>query len=228
MEEPYSSQNWYKNAYSDTNVSADKGSLVFKVMHSFLELGITGNPEDCILEIGGNRGEHVPFVRQPYSKYIITDLRQLDPEEYSHLNDPRLEFRQADCHSLDFEENQFDRVIVTCVFHHLTDPSLAAREILRVLKPGGKLTVLLPNDPGLFYRFARGLTTLRRAKKNKVYNQVQLAHAYEHRNHFLSLREILLNIFSEHQIRMVSFPFGFRTYNLGFISRLEIIKVNRN
>jgi SAM-dependent methyltransferase len=45
----------------------------------------------------------------------------------------------ADAHRLPFRDACFDAVVTFNTFEHLADPPRAAREILRVLKPGGRL-----------------------------------------------------------------------------------------
>lgn len=47
----------------------------------------------------------------------------------------------GDAHRLPFREGTFDRVLALNVFEHLRDPKTAASEILRVLKPGGGVTI---------------------------------------------------------------------------------------
>lgn len=48
----------------------------------------------------------------------------------------------ADAHSLPFEDNTFGYVYSLAVFEHLHSPWVAAEEIYRVLKPGGKVFTL--------------------------------------------------------------------------------------
>ncbi len=55
-------------------------------------------------------------------------------------------FRTGNIYDLDLPENGFDFVYARFVFQHLKDPSLALRNILRVLKPGGILCVLDIDD----------------------------------------------------------------------------------
>ncbi len=45
----------------------------------------------------------------------------------------------ADAHCLPFRDAAFDAVVTFNTFEHLYDPGQAAREIYRVLKPGGRL-----------------------------------------------------------------------------------------
>lgn len=47
----------------------------------------------------------------------------------------------ADSHSLPFVDGAFAAVVVMNAFEHYRDPPLAAREIFRVLRPGGRLLV---------------------------------------------------------------------------------------
>jgi SAM-dependent methyltransferase len=47
----------------------------------------------------------------------------------------------GDAHFLPFRDNIFDHVFAFNVFEHLRQPAVAAAEILRVLKPGGRVAV---------------------------------------------------------------------------------------
>jgi SAM-dependent methyltransferase len=47
----------------------------------------------------------------------------------------------GDAHHLPFRDGVFDRVFAFNVFEHLREPSRAAAEILRVLKPGGRVSI---------------------------------------------------------------------------------------
>jgi ubiquinone/menaquinone biosynthesis C-methylase UbiE len=49
-----------------------------------------------------------------------------------------VEGRVADAERLPYDDNEFDLVIGHAVLHHIPDVELAFREVLRVLKPGGR------------------------------------------------------------------------------------------
>jgi ubiquinone/menaquinone biosynthesis C-methylase UbiE len=49
-----------------------------------------------------------------------------------------IEGRVADAESLPYDDHEFDLVVGHAVLHHIPDVELALREVLRVLKPGGR------------------------------------------------------------------------------------------
>lgn len=57
----------------------------------------------------------------------------------------RIEWRSGDLHSLPYENDSFDTVYSARVFQHLNTPAQAARELVRVLKPGGRFLVIVQN-----------------------------------------------------------------------------------
>jgi SAM-dependent methyltransferase len=65
----------------------------------------------------------------------------------------------GDAHHLPFADGSVDAIVCTEVFEHLVDPAAAAREIIRVLKPGGRLVLTtrfcfpLHDRPADFWRF---------------------------------------------------------------------------
>jgi SAM-dependent methyltransferase len=60
-----------------------------------------------------------------------------------------VEFKTADCYSLPFADNVFDRVFSHALMEHLSDPPQALRELHRVLKPGGIIGLCSPDWGGL-------------------------------------------------------------------------------
>lgn len=59
-----------------------------------------------------------------------------------------VEFRQASVYELPFADASFDAVFSHALFEHLADKARAARECLRVLKPGGAIGVCTPDWGG--------------------------------------------------------------------------------
>jgi ubiquinone/menaquinone biosynthesis C-methylase UbiE len=71
----------------------------------------------------------------------------------------RIKFILAYATSIPSGHNLFDRVIVTCVLHHIPNLELALTEIRRVAKPGAQINLYVPCDPGSLYRGVRHWTS---------------------------------------------------------------------
>jgi ubiquinone/menaquinone biosynthesis C-methylase UbiE len=54
---------------------------------------------------------------------------------------PNAEFVEGDAEALPFANGEFTAVLCTTSFHHYPDPAAAAREMARVLEPGGRLAI---------------------------------------------------------------------------------------
>lgn len=197
---------WYREHYSSICSSAD-GSAFATYLHRSLERR-TGRQSDrsTVLEVGGNEGEHVGFVTHPYADYLLTDLRPpvLRPEVAA---DPRVRTAVADANDLDLPDASFDRVIVTCVLHHVASPLVCARELRRVCRPGGTVSVLVPTDPGLAYRVGKAVTSGRAARRAGLTTEHRLMAAVDHRNHVRSVLTQVRHAFRNDAVQLDWYPF---------------------
>ena len=224
MMDPDKFDSFYTDRYSSVCVTAQNG-LAAKSLHQSLELGHSKKHYSKVLEVGGNKGEHIPHVKHSFDRYVLTDLRKIDESELKALffGSP-VEFKIADCQDLPFESDSFDRVIATCLFHHLPDPEAAFSELRRVAKlsRGGVIDILIPTDPGMMYRIARQLTSLRKARSLGLYEEIQLTHAREHRNHCGALLKLLDHVFAEDSVSIRNYPFMIKSWNLNLFSAIRI------
>lgn len=89
----------------------------------------------------------------PHSQVIALDNEPALIERARQLlqgkHDDRLRFVQASVMETGLPDNSVDFAIARFLFEHLPDPVGAAREVLRILKPGGRL-VLVDIDEGAF------------------------------------------------------------------------------
>lgn len=142
------------NLYQQISLTGSEMSLYSKIMHNFMEKRF--RVSDCfpkVLEIGSDQGQHRGFVRHQYTRYVQCDLHL--PKETSQ--DFRVKSVLGDIKRLPFRDNEFDRVIVTCVLHHLPDSGVPLHEIARVTKLGGVISILIPKDPSLIYFLVRNV-----------------------------------------------------------------------
>ncbi|MFJ8581172.1 class I SAM-dependent methyltransferase [Micromonospora sp. NPDC093277] len=208
---------WYEDHYSTTAATAD-GSLFERYLHRSMEAPY--GPEvryARVLEVGGNRGEHVPYVRHQFDEYLLTDLREPRPTERVAA-DPRIRVAACDVSELPYPDGGFDRVIATCLLHHLPDPFAALREMRRVAAPGGTVTILLPTDPGVVYRLGKALTSGRAARRQGIADLYQVVTALDHRNHFPSLLAQVRHVFGTDGVAVSWRPFRVPGWHLNAFS----------
>jgi len=221
----FSPSDWYSDHYSDINVSADPDSLAFRFLHQKIEKSCPIGLYPNILEVGSNNGEHVAFVPRNWSRYVALDLRLPSNEIYEKFDGFGVSFEEGDVQKIPYPNNSFDRIISTCVMHHVNSPESAFREMLRVAKSGGIISIAVPNDPGLSYRFLRHITSVRRAKRMNLEEELNLVHALEHKNHFLAIEAILKWVFKNQEVRVSRYPNIFRFWHLNFLTIYTIRKV---
>lgn len=167
---------------------------------------------DQVLEIGGGVGEHLDFISHEYDKYYVTDLRKPVLNQKWAQN-PKIVCRQANAEDLPFSDNTFDRVIATCLLHHVEKPEKVYQEISRVLKPEGVATIFLSCDPGVVVRFLRSVSTAR-AAEGDGFAGYKLMVARDHRNHVGSLLQMARYVFRKRKQKIEYFPFKIPSWNL--------------
>jgi ubiquinone/menaquinone biosynthesis C-methylase UbiE len=160
-----------------------------------------------ILEIGGGAGEHVKFVKSVFETYILSDIRSI-PKEV--LLPEKVKFEAADAHKLPFANTHFDRIISTCVLHHLDNPRQALFEILRVWDKTGVVTILVPTDPHFLYVLSKKLFVNRKWRSRGILNPLD-KHWDEHKNHFLAIDYKIKEVFSEYKVKKIAWPLHFVT-----------------
>jgi len=98
-------------------------------------------PSERILDIGGGTGRVSRTFGDDYV-VVVCDL------SWGMLREARQKQMVACCglaEHLPFADRAFDRVVMVDTFHHLRDQHAAAKETLRVLRPGGRLVIEEPD-----------------------------------------------------------------------------------
>jgi phosphatidylethanolamine/phosphatidyl-N-methylethanolamine N-methyltransferase len=204
---------WYEEHYATTAATAD-GSVFERYLRRSMEAPYGSADHFArVLEVGGNRGEHVPYVRHRFDEYVLTDVRPPRPIE-AVAADPRVRTAVCDAEALPYPDGGFDRVIATCLLHHLADPFAALREMRRVAAPRGTVTILLPTDPGLAYRVGKALTSGRAARRQGIGDLYQVITAIDHRNHFPSLVAQVRHVFRADEVALSWRPFRLPGWHL--------------
>jgi SAM-dependent methyltransferase len=148
-----------------------------KLFNEWLFSSLSPFCRDNILEIGSGIGSISTLILEKYSKVCLSDLK----EEYCEIL--RKKFAQhpnlINVYQLDLEEpdlqqsfpgliSQFDSIIASNVVEHVKDDSLAIRNCYDMLKPKGRLIVLVPAYEALYNNLDRDLGHFRRYRKNEL------------------------------------------------------------
>jgi ubiquinone/menaquinone biosynthesis C-methylase UbiE len=172
-----------------------------------------------VLEVGAGDGAHLHFVKHKYLNYYETDIRiprQVDDPTVkvcTTTNASRLVREFADVLDLHYGDNQFDRVIATCLMLHLEKPEVALSELRRVTKNGGVISLLVPCEPGLMLRISRKLLTSPKAKR-VGFTGYDLFCARDHINYISSIDKLIHFVFRKDIILVSTLPFRWPSWNL--------------
>ncbi len=181
-----------------------------------------------VLEVGSGSGEHFPFVKEyPTDSYVALDIRQLEVDLSDSNLDPAfkrvIQFVTGDVQNLDFESNSFDRVVSTCLLHHVDEPIKALQEMRRVTKIGGEIGISLPADPGVLNRFIKSIISYPRIRKLTDLDP-KLIYALEHKNHIGGMLSIMKYVFRDDELKIKYHPFRLKSWNLNLAIVVKVTK----
>jgi ubiquinone/menaquinone biosynthesis C-methylase UbiE len=104
-------------------------------------------PGERVLELGCGCGDDARAMAQmvgqagrvsavDLSQVMVTESRRRGAGGFDNVD-----FRQADAQALPFADSSFDAIRSERVWMHIADPARAAREVARVLGPGGRVAI---------------------------------------------------------------------------------------
>ena len=111
--------------------------------------------EHRVLDLGCGTGRHVLELAKGQGSILGADLSRDDLRRARYLLEimrrrgevgARVHWLQTAGERLPFADESFDRVLCTETLEHVDDDSVLARELVRVLKPGGILAVSVPDE----------------------------------------------------------------------------------
>ena len=113
-------------------------------------------PGDRVLDMGCGAGRHAFELYRRGAHVVAFDQDAGELSEVEKMfgamsleggvpEDATAETVQGDALDLPFPDDHFDSIIASEVLEHIPDDMAAMRELMRVLRPGGKLAVTVPS-----------------------------------------------------------------------------------
>lgn len=127
-----------------------------RLWRSRVKKAINARSGERILDLAAGTGTSSMALRGPGISVVAADFSRGMIEEGKRRY-PELEFEFADAMALPFKDQSFDVVTISFGLRNVQDHHVALREMLRVLKPGGRLVICefshVSGLLGIFYRF---------------------------------------------------------------------------
>jgi ubiquinone/menaquinone biosynthesis C-methylase UbiE len=149
--------------------------LLEKSLFEALQRHLDVRKGEKVLEVGCNRGAMVKRIQNLGADAYGVDVNNEAIQEGVTLN-----LRIMNATNLEYPEATFDKVFSFHTIEHIADVTKALSEMDRVLKPGGKLLLTYPIEPG----FLRGFSCVHHAitvYKNPFYARKMHIHSLDPR-----------------------------------------------
>ena len=132
-------------------------------------------PTDRVLDVGCGTGELLARIA---AKYPAAQLAGLDPVPEMlgiarQKLSPAVDLRTGWANALPWADRSFDLVVSCNMFHYITHPVAAVREMERVLVPGGQILITDWCDDYLACRLCNMYLRMTRRAHYKTYRQAE-------------------------------------------------------
>ncbi len=144
-----------RNRHGHFNFIAPLYDKVFgSMLHERIIEHLDARAGDLLLDIGGGTGRVSQHLAQAGVKVVVIDP---SPGMLAGAQAKGLSGARALAEQLPFASNSIPRILIVDAFHHFARQELAARELVRVLQPGGRLVI---EEPDLRTRSTRIIAIL--------------------------------------------------------------------
>ena len=100
------------------------------------------SPRDTVLDVGAGTGFLTSEAAKIARRVIALDFSQaMTNEALSKMKGENVEFKIGDVEKIPLEDSSVDAVIGNMILHHCSNPAIAIKEMVRVLKGSGRLVL---------------------------------------------------------------------------------------
>ena len=180
---------------------------------------------DKVLEIGAGSAPHLDYLTHSFNEYHIVETSDYASTFLKESSSKKIFFKKYDGIKLPYEDEFFDRIIISHCLEHILSPEEFIFEMMSKLKKGGVLSIALPTDPGIAWRLGRLFIRLFSIKK--TYNisgeEYEYINATEHVNSIFNLISLIRYNFKG-KIDENFYPFKIKSADLNLFYNVQIYK----
>ena len=207
----------------NTHLYSELLGYVMRYCHRQLEKFDRKKKYSRVLEIGAGSSPHIDYLKHDYDEYFIAETSTSALELYKKMKN--IKAYSYDGNNLPFEDNFFDRIIISHCLEHINKPEEFLFEMMSKLKEGGVLSISLPTDPGFLWRLGRLFIKYFIVKKtyNVSGEEYEYINATEHINSIFTLISLTRYNF-KNKIDESFLPFKIKLVDLNLFYNVHITK----
>ena len=217
----------FKKLDAKYNTHLYTGLLGFAMRYSHRELEKFNGKKKYskVLEVGAGSAPHIDYLKHEHDEYFIAETSNAALEFYKRMKNVKA--YSYDGVNLPFEDNFFDRIIISQCLEHVNEPEKFLFEMVSKLKKGGVLSISLPTDPGLFWRLGRLFIKyfIVRRTYNVSKEEYEYINATEHINSIFTLINLIKYNF-KNQIEEYYLPFRIKLLDINLFYNAHITKTD--
>ena len=140
-----------------------------KYDHKMLESNLPKKKYSKVLEIGPGFHSHINYLNHDYDNYYIIEKEKNKLLFHKKIQNKKIKLLKYKKNKIPFKKNFFDRIIMSHVLEHISNPEKFIEEAMEKLKKGGVFSIALPTDPALLWRMGRLFSKIFFIKKNRIF-----------------------------------------------------------
>jgi SAM-dependent methyltransferase len=179
------------------------------------------------LEIGPTNGQHLEFLDMTQiEEYVMVDIRENFELKNKVSRSKKLKYKilNAESEEIVFLK-EFDKVLTTCLLHHLKNVEKTLTLWRKLLKRNGVANFYIPLDSSLLYKVGRELTSVRAARKAGIQRKTYMRILkLDHPNSVDEILSALKNVYSKDRVRFHYWPTRLPIKSLNIYLLVEIVR----
>jgi phosphatidylethanolamine/phosphatidyl-N-methylethanolamine N-methyltransferase len=195
-------------------------SYLFNKSHQLMERNLPEKEFKNILEIGAGMHPHYKYIKHKFKNYYCCENSKFA------INFLKKKFPKIKTYYLSSDKftinKKFDRIILSHSLEHIYKPEALLKKLYSLLNNNGVISIAIPTDPALMYRFMRFFKKKFFTKYKISESEYDYINAIEHINSYYNNKAIIKYHFNS--FRQYYYPFNFLPAELNIFSFYQIYK----